>query len=168
MNKLTTTMITTMVATLLLTGAATALAQNPNGEPGRKGQRHQRQMQAMPLVKQMMRAIKRLNVDEAQREGIRAVMQGLKAEIRPIMGEMKAGHMQLKALIKAGSYDEQAVAALADREGDLASKRLIVSSKALSEVYSYLTDEQRAELEAMAAQHKARRGERRKQSTEES
>jgi Spy/CpxP family protein refolding chaperone len=87
-------------------------------------------------------------------------MQALKAEVRPIMQATKAGHLQLKELIKADSYDEQAVAALADKEGNLAAERMMITSRALSEVFSQLTDEQRSQLDEMAAQRKGPRGER--------
>ena len=159
MNKL----IITIVTTLLLTAAGTALAQDLYGEPGKKGQRHQRGPQGMPVVQQLMRGLKRLDLDDEQKASIKAVMQDLKAEVRPIMQEIKAGHVQLKELIKADSYDEKAVATLAEQEGNLAAERLMITSKALSEVFSQLTDEQRDQLAAMADERMERRGERRKQ-----
>lgn len=158
MNKL----IITVISTLLLTSAGTALAQGFYGGPGNKGQHQQRGMQAMPVVEQVMRGIRRLDLSDEQRESIRAVIQGLKTEVQPIMLEMKAGHLQLRELIKADSYDEDAVAALAEKEGSLAAERLMITSQALSEVLGHLTEEQRAELDEMAAERMARRGERRK------
>ena len=74
---------------------------------------------------------------------------------------MKAGHEQLKELIKAESFDESAVAALAETEGTLAAERLIVASRAMSDVYGQLTVEQRAELEIMASERAERRAEKR-------
>ncbi len=38
---------------------------------------------------------------------------------------MRAGHEQLKELIKADSFDEAAVTALAEKEGALTAERLI-------------------------------------------
>ncbi len=159
MNKL----IITIITTLLLTAAGTALAQNYSGEPGEKGRHHQRGPQGMPVVHQLMRGLKRLDLDDEQRASIEAVMQGLKAEVRPIMQETKAGHLQLKELIKADTYDEEAVAALAEKEGELAAERVMLSSKAMSEAFGQLTDEQRVQLAEMAEERNERRGERHKQ-----
>ncbi len=161
MNTLNKLLIGTMISGLLLTAVDTALAQNPDRERGKKGQHHQREIQAMPVVGQLMRGIRHLDLDDEQNENIKALMQGLKEEVRSLMEESKAGHLQLKELIKANSYDEQAVAALAEKEGKLITERLLITSRALSEVLSQLTDEQRAELDAMAEHRKQHRSERR-------
>ena len=151
----------TILVTLLICFMGTALAQDPVTEHTRKGHKQQRGNQAMPAVAGMMRAIRHLDLSEDQKAGIKAIMQDLKAEERQLKKEMKFGHEQLKELIKADVFDEEAVAALANQEGVLAAERLIITSRALSEVYAQLTDEQRAELEAMATERAARRAEKR-------
>ena len=148
---------------ILLAGSGIVLAQDGYGGHGHKGQRGQRGGQFMPLTDHFMRAIKQLDLSEDQKESIHTTMQAMKAEIGPVMGEMKAGHMQLKELIKADEFDEQAVSELAANEGDLAAERILITSRALSDVYAQLTDEQRTELEEMRAEHMERRAERRKQ-----
>ena len=150
MNRL----ITTFFSGVLLAASGTVLAQDYYDGPG---PRHQRGAQGMPVVERFVRALKRLDLSEEQKESIHAVMQELKTEAGPIMYEMKASHMRLKELIKADEYDEKAVADLAEKEGDLAAERIVVASRALSEVYSTLTDEQRAQLEEMAARRTERR-----------
>jgi len=121
----------------------------------------------MPGVERMMRGIMHLDLSDEQRASIKGIMHGLKAEERPLLKEMKSGHEQLKELIKAESFDEQAVATLAEKEGALAAERLIIASRAMSEVYAQLTDEQRTELETMAAERASRReGKRQKRSAE--
>ena len=159
MNKISITIITT----LLLTISGMALAQDFYGEPGNKGQRHQRGMQGMPMVDQIMRSLRRLDLEDEQRESIRAIMQGLKAETSPVMQKTKAVHLQLKELIKADVYDADAVAALAVQEGDFAAERLMITSRALSQIYSQLTPEQRDELETMAMERQERRADKRAQ-----
>jgi len=109
----------------------------------------------------MMRAIRHLDLSDDQKASFKEIMHTLKAEQRVLAKEMKAGHEQLKGLIKSESYDEQAVVAVAEKEGALAAERLILASRAMSQVYSQLTDEQRLQLEAMAAERKARRSEKR-------
>lgn len=159
MNTPITTMLKTILAATLLMSAGVAFAQNNDYGPGQRGQRS---MQGMPAVENMMRALHHLDLSDVQQTNVRAVMQEMKAEVRPIMGEMKASHLQLRELVKADVYDENAVSGLAAKEGDLVAERMVITSRALSEVYSYLTDEQRAELEEMAALRMERRSEKRK------
>ncbi len=157
MNKL----IITIVTALLLTLAGTAIAQNNFGGPGGKGQ--QRGMQGMPFGEQMMRGLRRLDLEDEQRDNIRAIMQDLKADTIPVMQKTRALHLQMKELIQADVYDEDAIAALAVQEGDFAAERLMITSRALSEVYGHLNQEQRDELETMAAERMERRAGKQKQ-----
>ena len=152
MNKL----IITVISSLLLMSAGMAMAQGPEGRPGNKARHHQGGMQAMPAVEKIMRAIRQLDLGEQQKADIKAVMQGLKEDVRPLMLDTRANHEQLKDLVKAVDFDQEAVAAVAESEGDLAAKRLMLTSRALSNIYNLLTGEQRDELEAMAAQRQER------------
>lgn len=156
------TLLKTILAATFLMSAGVTFAQDTDLGPGNPGPRGQRGMQGMPGVEHMTRAIHRLDISDQQQADIRAVMQEMKTEVRPIMEEMKASHLQLRELIKADKYDEDAVAELAAREGNLAAERMVITSRALSEVYGYLTDEQRAELEDMFAQRMERRNGNRK------
>ena len=168
MNKVSNMMIRITATTLLLTIAATALADDTYGESGRKGPRHQRGMQAMPVVEQLTHALKRLDLGDNQKEDIRGIMREMKTDVRPLMQETRAGHQQLKELIKAEHYDQDAITVLAKKEGDLAAERMMIASRALAEIFSHLTDEQRDELDAMAAQRQERRSERRKHRSNQS
>ena len=166
MKKLINLMSGTLLATLLLALMGTALAQGPvanSQDTAQKSRHHQRGNQPMPAVERMMRGIRHLDLSDEQKTSIKGIMQDLKAEERPLVREMKSGHTQLKELIKAESFDEQAVASLAENEGALAAERLIIASRAMSAVYAQLTDEQRAELETMAAERAAKRAEKRNQ-----
>ncbi len=154
----------TITATLLMAMSGTLLAQDSmaNDKSSVKKERHhQRGSQPMPGVTNMMRAIRHLDLSDDQKASFKEIMHALKAEQRVLAKEMKAGHEQLKELIKSESYDEQAVVAVAEKEGALAAERLILASRAMSQVYSQLTDEQRLKLEAMAVERKARRSEKR-------
>jgi Spy/CpxP family protein refolding chaperone len=150
-------LLVTVISSLLLMSAGTTMAQDPAG-PDNKARHHQGGMQAMPVVERTMRAIRHLDLDEEQKTAIKAVMKGLKEDVRPLMAETRANHEQLKDLVKAIDFDDEAVAILAEKEGDLAAQRLMLTSRALSDVYKLLTREQRDELEAMAAQRQERRG----------
>jgi Spy/CpxP family protein refolding chaperone len=166
MNKL----IIAIASTLIMTVAGASFAQDDVTEPEMKKQRQHRQhqqqrqqrgMQSMPVVEMTMRAIRQLDLDDAQKEGIRSVMEGLKENVRPIMMKSKTNLAQLPDLVKAASYPNDKVAALAEKEGALAAKRLILTSQALSDVYNILTIDQRTELDAMAEQRREKRSEKR-------
>lgn len=161
MNKLTKSIAHTILITLLMTAVGSALAQEPVDEPGKKHMQQQRGHQAVPGVDRMMRAIRHLDLSETQKSDIKAIMHGVKAENRQIAKETRAGHDQLNELIKADVFDETAVAALAEQEGALASERLMITSRAMSQVYGLLSDEQRDELEIMAEKRKGKRAEKR-------
>lgn len=166
------TLITTIIATTFLMSAGTSFAQDGDDAKrssghGKAGQRGQRSMQGMPMMDHFTRALRHLDLSEDQKVSIRATMQTMKTEIRPIIGEMKAGQLQLTELIKADQYDEDAVAELAAKEGDLAAERILIASRALSTMFNQLTDEQRVDLDEMAAKRMERRSEKRRQRTRE-
>ena len=164
MNKPISKITCAMVTAVLLSFSGTILAQDDVSGPVdsmKKGRHHQRGPQALPAVERMMRAIRHLDLDDEQKASIKLTMQNLRGEDRALKMEMRAGHEQLKALITAEVYDEDAVAEVAEKEGAIAAERLIISSRAMSAVYSQLTDEQRLELETMAAERAAKRGEKR-------
>ena len=164
MNKISITIITS----LMLTVSGMAQAQDFSGNPGNKGQRSQRGMQGTPMVDQLMRGIRRLDLEDEQKENVREIMQDLKAETSPVMQKTRAVHLQLQELIKADVYDEAAIAALAVQEGDFAAERMIITSRALSQVYGQLTPEQCDELETMATERQEKRDERRAQRPDQS
>ena len=165
MNKL----IITIATTLLLTTSASILAQDePVGERSRKGDRHQGGMQAMPAADKLMRAIRHLDLSDEQKESIKGITMAMKTDMRAIMHETRAGHIALHDLIKSDVYDEEAVTVIAEKEGDLAAERLMITSRAMSEVYNQLTEEQRTELGNMAANHRQNRGKKRQKVDSES
>jgi len=159
MNKLKNMKTGTILTMLLLTFMGTALAQDPtadSADPCAKNRHHQRGNQQIPAVEIMMRGIRHLELSAEQEANIKVIMQGLRAEERLLTREIRADHEQLRELIKAETFDEPAVAALAEKQGGLTAERLISSSRAMSQVYAQLTDEQRAQLEIMAAERKAK------------
>lgn len=159
----------TFLAAAFLVSTGAVLAQGAGFGPGKGGPGNfgpggqrgmQGGMQGMPMVQNVVRGLRRLDLSDEQIENVQAVMQNLRTEAGPVRDEMWASHMQLRELIKADDYDENAVAALAAKEGELAAERIMMASRALSEVYGYLTAEQRAELDEMYAQRMVRRAER--------
>lgn len=154
MNKL----MISLVSALFLSLSGMAVAQDGSPGPGNKGQRPHHGMQSQPrtVMEGVMRAIKRLDLSEEQKEGIWATVHELKGELHPVMVEMKTGQRELRELISSGSFDEQAVAAIAKKEGELTEQRILLTSEAVANVLGQLTEDQKTQLEAMAAERKQR------------
>ena len=153
----------TFFSIALMTLSGTALA-GPGPDHFRDGPPHHgRGMQGMPVVDKVMRAVMHLDLSDEQEDSIRDIMKSLKTDDRELMKDMRSGHEQLKDLIKADIYDEAAVADIAAKEGTLTTERLILASRAMSQVYAQLTDVQRAELQTMAEERAAKRAEKRKE-----
>jgi len=142
----------TILAATFLMSAGTTFAQDNDFDRGDRGPRAQRGMPGMPIVEQIVRALHRLDLSDEQKENIRAAMRDLRVDAGPIMDEIKAGHKQLRELITAAEYDENAVAEVAAKEGNLTTERLVIASRTSATILAYLTDEQRAQLDEMAAQ----------------
>ena len=168
MNTMTNRITGAILAAVLMSLTTAAMAQDPTDKPPRKGQHHQRADQQMPAVDRMMRAVRHLDLSDEQKASIRDIMKDLKTRERAHMKEMRAMHAQLKELIKADTFDESAVSALARKKGDMSAERMLRASRSMSRVYGQLTGEQRAELEAMAEKRHAKRAERRQQRNTES
>ena len=72
-------------------------------EEARKGKRvhsSQRSQQAMPVVDQLARGLRRLDLDAEQQAAVRATMAEMKAAMRPNMMEAKEGQEKFRQLIK--------------------------------------------------------------------
>ncbi len=149
-------------ATILLAAATTAIAHDSHDGPGGPGAHHARGMQGMPAVEQLIRALHQLDLDEAQKENIHTALRDMKADARPVMQTTRARHEQLRKLITADTYDENAVAVLADKEGELAAERVVITSRTFANIFSMLSDEQRGQLRSMAEQRQQHRSEMRK------
>ena len=162
MNKF----IITVTGTLLVTLSGSGFAQDYTSDPVQKRQQ-QRGMQAMPAVEQVIRSLRRLDLDDDQKAGIKLIMEAMKADVRPIMAESKEGYLALRELVSAAVLDEEAIAVVAEKEGALTAERIMITSQAMSSALKLLTNEQRAELKTMAGERQRKRGEKRKQRPEQ-
>lgn len=148
----------TLIASILLIVAGTAMAGN-YGDQGKRGKHHQRGPHGSMMVEQFTRELGQLDLSDEQKASVKLTMQDLRKQSRSISGELRDNQMQLRDVIKADTWDEEAAAKLAANEGDLTAQRTLLTSKAMAGIYAQLTDEQRAELEAKAAERRERRSE---------
>jgi len=158
MKNLSITLITTMV--LLASGLTYAQDTSPEPRKPHQHKQHKQRGMQMPVVTHVFRSFRQLDLDEAQKIELKSIFQAMRQELKPIMKEMKKGQKQLRDQLHAGTFDEAAIEAIALKEGELTTQRLMVTSRAISTAFALLSDEQRAQLEANAAERRAKRGER--------
>lgn len=159
MNKL----LISIVATLALAATGFAQAQDTDTDPTpeKKAQGQKRGPQAMPFGPDMMRALKKLDLSEEQKTSIKAILEMAREDLHPVMVEMRDGQKQIRELVRAETYEASTVATLAERAGELATTRIILTSRAMSDVRAQLSAEQLEKFDAMAARMKARHGKQR-------
>lgn len=153
MNKF----MTALIASVLLIAAGTVMA-GGYGEQGKRGMHQRGDCTGSMMGEQFSRELQQLDLSDEQKANVKSVMQDLRTQSKSIGDEMRSNKMQLRAVIKAGTWDESAAAELAAKEGDLTAQRTLLISKAMAGIYAQLTDDQRAELEAKAEERMERRG----------
>ena len=152
MNKL----IITAISVLFLAATGMAMSHDMDKGHGKKNHQQQRGNQTMPAVEKLSHALRKLDLSDEQKTNTRGVFKQLRSDIRPLMKETRAGHQQLKVLTMASEFDATAIAAIAEKEGDLVTQRVMLTSKALADALGHLTGEQRTQLDTMIAERQQR------------
>ena len=76
----------------------------------------------MQVVEHLRKALHRLELSDEQREAIHGEVRGYREGLGPLIKELHAGRAELHGLITSEGYDEEAVAALADRQGEVTAE----------------------------------------------
>jgi Spy/CpxP family protein refolding chaperone len=103
------------------------------------------------------RMAKRLDLDDAQRESVKNIMEAAKPELKALREQFRANQEALQAL-DAGDPEVQNIAT---SNGQLATEATLLFSRIRGEFHAVLTDEQLAKAAELKAERKER-GERRK------
>ena len=103
------------------------------------------------------RMAERLDLDDAQRESVKNIMDAAKPELKVLREQLRANHEALQAL-DAGDPEVQNIAI---SNGQLATEGTLLFSRIRGEIHAVLTDEQLAKAAELKEQRKER-GERRK------
>lgn len=107
------------------------------------------------------RAVEKLELDEAKRAEVFAVIDAARPAGRALREQMRTAHQEMRALLESGA-GEGAVLAKADEIGALRTEMQKHQLRTLLQVRAQLTPEQQTQLsEAMAKRHCKGRGERR-------
>ncbi len=92
---------------------------------------------------------KKLNLIDAQRNQIKAIMSEERPKMKPLFQQLKAGREQLDALIKSGPFDEAKVQSIAKGQAATLADMIVARERMKSRIYAVLTPEQRARAEKL-------------------
>lgn len=110
-------------------------------------------------VRHLSRALRRLDLDEEQVAAVRAEMSTMRETLKPLVTEFHQNRKAMHELVLDGDYDEQQAAEIAEQQGALTAEITLLTSTTVSRMLEQLTDEQRAELDAMRQDRMAHRSE---------
>jgi Spy/CpxP family protein refolding chaperone len=100
------------------------------------------------------RAVEKLELDEAKRAEVFAVIDAARPAGRALREKMRAAHEEMRALLEDASAGEEAVLAKADAVGALRTELAKHELRTLIQVRTRLSAEQQAQLaEAMSRKH---------------
>ena len=98
---------------------------------------------------------KYLDLTDAQRTQMKAVMQKEHATMKPLMQQAHQTQQQLRQY-EQGAYDEAKVRALATQQAQTMAELTVQKTRIHSEMYQLLTPDQQTKLKELEAKHQAR------------
>ena len=111
--------------------------------------------------RQLERMAERLDLDDAQLESVRAIVDAHRAEQRALRDQLREGREQIRRLGAEGDFNEEEVEALAEVQGDIMAELIVLKASMHSRIAAVLTDEQREAFAEMGERGRRGRGHRR-------
>ena len=112
------------------------------------------------MLGELGHGLRQLELTDAQREQLRAVMQSHQAEFTEIGNRLRAAHEGLDAVVSADSVDESAIRARSADVAAIQADAAVLRAKVHQEVFSLLTAEQQAKAKELRTQAQTRMKER--------
>ena len=150
----------TLLFSTLLAAAPLALAGTALAGPGHAGPGGFGADPAMSAERQLAGTIRRLDLSADQEAAIRDLFEDNREDLEANRQASRAVREDVQALLAADTLDDEALADLARREGELAEERVLLSGTLAAQVLAELNDDQRAELQALRSEREQRRRER--------
>ncbi len=141
-----------VAATVLLAGSTLALAGPEHAGHGGKGLNA-----GFDPGRELSQAVKRLDLSDAQQDAIRSLFEANREDMIANFEASRAVREELQGLLQQESLDQDALAELAEREGELAEERIMLGGNLASDVLAELDDAQREELAALRDERQERR-----------
>jgi protein CpxP len=134
------------IAAAVVLGVVAAIAQGMHGHGGPDGEFHH----------MMGFFTKQLDLTSDQQTQIKAIWEKEKATLQPLMQQMHQYHADMRALEKAGPFDEAKTRALATQNAQNRIEMEVQHARIKSEMMQVLTADQKAKLAAIEAKHESR------------
>lgn len=101
-----------------------------------------------------------LNLTDDQKAQVKQIFLAEKTNMKPLMQQEHAAHMQIVQLITSGTFEQAKVAAIAAQESQTHMQLEIEHAKMASQIYQLLSSDQKAKVADIIAQHQQRMQER--------
>ena len=102
-----------------------------------------------------------LDLTDEQKAKMKQIREGSRAAVQPLREAMKANRQKLAEATANGTFDEASVTAIANEGAAIQAQLTVHRAKIGAQMYSILTDEQKAKAAEMKAKRKQRFEERR-------
>jgi Spy/CpxP family protein refolding chaperone len=89
-------------------------------------------------------ALRQLDLTDDQKAKVKAIFESSKANVQPLMLQLRDNHKSLAALGTDGTFDQAKTEALANEQAAIMSKLIVEREKAKAQVFALLTDAQKA------------------------
>ena len=97
----------------------------------------------------MHRFLEKLNLTDAQKDQIHAIVTEERANIKPLVQKLKEGRNELRAATKEGAFDEQQVRSLASKQASTITEMIVAKQRMKARIFKVLTPEQRAQAQKL-------------------
>jgi Spy/CpxP family protein refolding chaperone len=97
-----------------------------------------------------------LDLTDAQKTPLKAIMTKEKPALQPLMQQMAQGHAQVRDLVINGGYDEAKVREMATQQTQTMTELTVQYARIGSEMVQVLTPEQKTKLTTLISQHEQR------------
>jgi Spy/CpxP family protein refolding chaperone len=100
--------------------------------------------------------VHKLDLTDAQRAQLKAIMAKEKPTLQPLMQQMAQGHSQLRELVMSGTFDEAKARELASQQSQTMTELTVQHARIASEMVQILTPDQKTKLTTLISQHEQR------------
>lgn len=100
--------------------------------------------------------VHQLDLTDAQRAQVKAIMAKERPALQPLMQQMAQGHSQLRDLAMSGNFDEGKARELASQQTQAMTELAVQHARIASEMVQVLTADQKTKLNALFTQHDQR------------
>jgi protein CpxP len=133
-------------------GMGPGMGRGPMGGPGGMG--GPGQMGPGPI----MQGLRELNLTDAQKEQVKGILEGHKAEFKKIADATQPARQALHEAVTADKFDEAAIRAAAAAVGAAEGDAAVLRARVHADVWALLTPEQQTKAKELKGQVGQRRG----------